>query len=130
MNRPVETIDKAALPPRGSNGSGRLHFGLDRWRRRRVTIRIAVTLEYSEGGQTVSVPAHTAWVNDEEAFLITQQELPAGLHVELKQSFTGERQAGRVSQSLLKRQDGFYVGVRFESPAPGFWHIIFPSSLL
>ncbi len=124
----METADKAVDKPVAANIGSRFHFGLDRWRRRRVTIRIAVALEYKDGDQNVSVPAHTVWVNDEEALLVAQQELPAGLRVELKQSFTGERQAGSVSPSQLKRQDGFYVGFRFESPAPGFCHIIFPAS--
>jgi hypothetical protein len=126
----METADRVVVQPQFPSGSNRLHFGLDRWRRRRVTIRIAVSLEYTDGGRSVSVPARTVWVNDEEALLVAQHELPAGLCVELKQSFTGERQASRVMQSQLKRTDGFYVGIRFETPAPGFWHIVFPASRL
>ena len=62
--------------------------------------------------------------------IAAQQELRAGVRVELKQSFTGERQAGRVSPSQLKRQDGFYIGFRSESPVAGFWHIVFPVTRL
>ncbi|HVB33893.1 MAG TPA: hypothetical protein VNJ52_05900 [Patescibacteria group bacterium] len=127
----MATTDSAVIqPPQVLGKSSPLHFGLDRWRRRRVTIRIAVSLEYADGEKTISVPACTAWVNDEEALLVTQQELPAGLRVELKQSFTGERQAGHIIPSPLKQLDGFYTGIRFESPVPGFWHIVFPASRL
>lgn len=122
----MEIPEKAVTAPPASGNSGHFHFGLDRWRRRRLTIRIGVSLEYAENGRTVSIPAHTVWVNDEEALLVVSQELPAGLRVDLKQSFTGERQAGFVKQSPLKRADGFYVGFRFETPVPGFWHIVFP----
>lgn len=124
----METIERVVDSHQVPGSGNRLHFGLDRWRSRRVTIRIAVMLEYSDGNQTMSVPAHTVWVNDEEALLLTTQVLPNGSRCELKQCFTGERQVGRVSQSQLKRNDAFYVGFRFESPAPGFWHIIFPGA--
>ena len=124
----METVERSVDSHQVPNSGNRLHFGLDRWRSRRVTIRIAVTLEYSVNGQTLSVPAHTVWVNDEEALLLATQELPSGSRCELKQCFTGERLVGRVSQSQLKRNDGYYIGFRFESPAPGFWHIIFPGA--
>jgi hypothetical protein len=124
----VGTRDRVVEPPQSTTPNSRLHFGLDRWRRRRVTIRIAVLLEYTDCGKSVSVPAHTVWVNDEEALLVSERELPAGLYVVLKQDFTGERQAGSVVPSQLKRNDGFYLGLRFDAPAPGFWHIVFPGS--
>lgn len=131
MNCSVQTTDSSVVqPPQVPGKSNPFRFGLDRWRRRRVTIRIAVSLEYADGEKAISVPAHTVWVNDNEALLVTQQELPAGLRVELKQSFTGDRQAGCMVQSQLQRVDGFYAGIQFESPVPGFWHIVFPGSRL
>ena len=41
----METIEKGVDSHQALNGGNRLHLGLDRWRSRLVTIRIALTLE-------------------------------------------------------------------------------------
>jgi hypothetical protein len=123
---PAERFEKPAEQPDTARTGNRQFFGLDRWRRRRVTIRIAVVLEFSENGQPASIPAHTVWVNDEEALLLAPQELPNGFRVELRQKLTGERQSGQLTQAPQKRPDGIYLAMRFDSPVPGFWHILFP----
>jgi hypothetical protein len=126
----MERLDKQTVQPQAQRNETRSFFGLDRWRRRRVTIRIAVSLEFVDSGQPTSIPAQTVWVNDEEALLLAPQELPSGLRLDVCQKFTSERQSGRLTQEPLKRPDGFYLAVRFDSVKPGFWHISFPSPRL
>lgn len=122
----MERWEKPAGHAEAPRNGSRQFFGLNRWRRRRVTIRIAVVLEFTENGQPASIPAHTVWVNDEEALLVAPQELPDGFRVDVRQKLTGERQSGRLTQEPQKRADGIYLSIRFDSPAPGFWHIVFP----
>lgn len=115
---------KQFSPPVGA--SFRSLFGFDRWRRRRVTIRIPVLLEFEENGEPLKVSAQTLSVNDEEVTLLVSRELTASSRVDLQQEFTGERQSGRLIPANSKREDGFCIVVRFDSPKPGFWHISFP----
>lgn len=116
--------NKQSSPPAATGF--RSLFGFDRWRRRRVTIRIPVLLEFAENGELLKIPAQTLSVNDEEATLLVSRELTAGSRVDLQQEFTGERQSGRLIPASSKREDGFCIAVRFDSPKPGFWHISFP----
>ncbi len=122
----METTEKAVARTATPSSSGRLHLGLDRLRRHRLTIRIGVTLEYSERGQTVSVPAYTVWVSDREALVVAQESVPEGRSGELKIAFTGDRQGFRLSSVPAKHADGYCALLQFDSPVAGFWHIVFP----
>ncbi len=122
----METTDKAVAQAATPILSGHLHLGLDRLRRRRLTIRIGVALEYSERGQTATVEGRTVWVSEREALVVTQERLPEGLKGELKVAFTGERQGFQVNSAAAKHADGYCSLVQFDSPVAGFWHIVFP----
>ncbi len=98
----------------------------DRRRSQRVLIRVTVTL-HLEAPEKRSVKAHTSNVSAHGALLICPENLPLGTRFVLEHNGSRERQACHIARHAKHTQGGFEVGVEFENPAPGFWHIVFPA---
>jgi hypothetical protein len=89
-------------------------------------LRVAVTLQMTVAGQTVTLQGVTLSVNDHGAMLQCSRTLAAGSKVEIRNDRTGQKQICRVTRTPVESQQSFLIPVEFTPPAPGFWHISFP----
>ncbi len=111
-----------------AQNAGRPSFsGVDRRRSQRVLIRVTVTL-HLEAPEKRTVKAYTSNVSAHGALLVSPENLPIGTQLVLEHCGSRERQACRVARQAKQTQGGFELGVEFQNPAPGFWHITFPSA--
>lgn len=100
--------------------------GEERRRSQRVMIRVPVILTLEVAGQTVTIRAETAAVNDHGAMLLCSRTLTANTKFELQNDHTRQRLACRVTRAPQESPEGFLIPVEFEAPVPGFWQISFP----
>jgi hypothetical protein len=102
--------------------------GEDRRRSHRVIIRVPVTLQVTENGQPVKIPAHTVAVNIHGAMVVCPRTLDADTNLELMNGRTDEKVDSRVTRPPRESAEGFLIPVEFTSPSPNFWQISFPPS--
>jgi hypothetical protein len=106
-------------PERGN----RVAQGEDRRRSRRVLLRIpvivAVSMDEGEHANTVAVNVHGA-------MLVCPHPFEAGAILQIQNTMTRERIAGRVTRTPRESLEGYLVPIEFEKPAPSFWQIAFP----
>jgi len=109
-----------------SNREIALMPGEERRRSQRVIIRVPVTLEVTENGQPVRIPAHTVAVNIHGAMVLCPRSLDADTKLEVVNGRTDEKVGSRVTRSPRESTEGYLIPVEFTSPSPNFWQISFP----
>jgi hypothetical protein len=101
--------------------------GSDRRRGQRVTLRIRASIHVALQGNRETIDVATLSVNPHGAMVLMDRNLEAETRLVLEHSATKERVACKVVRSSQKMPEGFHVPLEFDSPAPDFWKIDFPS---
>lgn len=99
----------------------------DRRRGQRVLLRIRASIHVALKGQVETFNVATLSVNPHGALVLMDRNLVADTRLVLEHAATKERVACRVVRSSQKMPEGFHVPLEFDSPAPDFWKIDFPS---
>jgi hypothetical protein len=100
--------------------------GEERRRSQRVIIRVPVTLELTENGQTVKIAAHTVAVNIHGAMALCTRTIDAEAKLEVLNEHTHQRTSARVTRTPRESAEGYLIPFEFTSPSPNFWQITFP----
>ncbi|HEY6905640.1 MAG TPA: hypothetical protein VI216_15145 [Candidatus Acidoferrales bacterium] len=117
---PVESMLKAApLTPAPPT--------LDRRRGQRVLLRVRASIHVALKGQPETFSVATLSVNPHGAMVLMDRNLAPDTRLVLEHAATKERVACKVVRSAQKMPEGFHVPLEFDSPAPDFWKIDFPS---
>jgi hypothetical protein len=99
----------------------------NRRRSERVMLQMAVTvLAETAGHKQVREDALTMVVNAHGGLLKVKTELLSGQPLVLVNPKNGKKQSCRVVRIEQSGPDYFAVAFEFETPAPGFWPIVFP----
>jgi hypothetical protein len=98
----------------------------ERRRSQRVTLRVAVRLHVHIQGNEKIVEAFTVNVNDHGALIVCAESFTTNDRFILELKFSRNRMGCRVTRKPQEVAAGYQVGVEFDQPAPGFWHIAFP----
>ncbi len=99
----------------------------DRRRGQRVLLRIRASIHVALKGQRETIDVATLSVNPHGAMVVMDRNLAADTRLVLEHGATKQRVACRVVRSAQKMPEGFHVPLEFDSPAPDFWKIDFPS---
>ncbi len=99
----------------------------DRRRSQRVLLRIRASIHVALKGQRETIDVATLSVNPHGAMVVMDRNLAADTRLVLEHGATKERVACKVVRSAQKMPEGFHVPLEFDSPAPDFWKIDFPS---
>jgi hypothetical protein len=116
---PKQILHTAPLTPAPSSS--------DRRRGQRVTLRIRASIHVALQGNRETIDVATLSVNPHGAMVLMDRNLAAETRLVLEHGATKERVACRVVRSSQKMPEGFHVPLEFDSPAPDFWKIDFPS---
>ena len=124
----VQTGTHAPLEPipRMAPLTGALQ-GSDRRRGQRVVLRVRASIHVAVKGQPETFSVATLSVNPHGAMVLMDCNLAADTRLVLEHAATKERVACKVVRSSQKMPEGFHVPLEFDSPAPDFWKIDFPS---
>lgn len=101
--------------------------GSDRRRGQRVLLRIRASIHVALEGNRETIDVATLSVNPHGAMVLMDRNLAADTRLVLEHGATKERVACKVVRSSQKVPEGFHVPLEFDSPAPDFWKIDFPS---
>ena len=89
-------------------------------------LRVGVKLHVSIEGKPNLIAAFTANVNDHGALLISPESFLPEQRFVLEHNQSCQKIECRVTRKAQAGQEGFQVGVEFDRPMPGFWHVAFP----
>lgn len=98
----------------------------ERKRSQRVLLRVRASIHVALKGKATTLEASTVSVTPQGALVVLKESLPAETRLILEHASTKEKIACRVTRSGKEMPEGFHVPVEFDSPAPGFWKIVFP----
>lgn len=101
--------------------------GSDRRRGQRVTLRVRASIHVALQGNRETIDVATLSVNPHGAMVVMDRNLAAETRLVLEHGTTKECVACKVVRSSQKMPEGFHVPLEFDSPAPDFWKIDFPS---
>ncbi len=101
--------------------------GSERRRGQRVLLRVRASIHVALMGQPETFDVATLSVNPHGALVLMDRNLAAETRLVLEHGSTKERVACKVVRSSQKMPEGFHVPLEFDSPAPDFWKIDFPS---
>ena len=99
----------------------------DRRRGQRVLLRIRASIHVALKGQPETFNVATLSVNPHGAMVLMDRELEPDTRLVLEHGATKECVACKVVRPSQKMPEGFQVPLEFDSPAPDFWKIDFPS---
>ena len=99
----------------------------DRRRGQRVLLRVRASIHVALKGQPETFNVATLSVNPHGAMVLMDRNLVPDTRLVLEHAATKERVACKVVRSSQKMPEGFHVPLEFDSPAPDFWKIDFPS---
>ncbi len=99
----------------------------DRRRGQRVLLRVRASIHVAVKGQPETFSVATLSVNPYGAMVVMDHNLAADTRLVLEHTATKERVACKVVRAPQKMREGFHVPLEFDSPAPDFWKIDFPS---
>src|SRR5689334_19774580 len=124
----VQTSTDATLEPvlRAAPLTGTLRAS-ERRRGQRVLLRVRASIHVAVKGQPETFSVATLSVNPHGAMVLMDRNLAPDTRLVLEHGATKERVACRVVRSSQKMPEGFHVPLEFDSPAPDFWKIDFPS---
>jgi hypothetical protein len=94
----------------------------------RVLLRVRASIHVALQGTATTIEVATLSVNPLGAIIVMQDSLPAETRLVLEHGGTGQRVACKVARPPRQMPEGFHVPLEFDSPAPGFWKIEFPSA--
>jgi hypothetical protein len=101
--------------------------GSERRRGQRVLLRVRASIHVALKGQPETFSVATLSVNPHGAMVLMDCSLAPDTRLVLEHAATKERVACKVVRSSQKMPEGFHVPLEFDSPAPDFWKIDFPS---
>jgi hypothetical protein len=78
-------------------------------------------------GHPETINVATLSVNPHGAVVVMDRNLAADTRLVLEHSGTKQRVACKVVRPPRQMPEGFHVPLEFDSPAPDFWKIDFPS---
>lgn len=100
----------------------------DRRRGQRVLLRVRASIHLALQGQAAeTLDVATLSVNPHGAVVVMNRSLAAETHVVLEHRGTKQKIACRVARPPRQMPEGYHVPLEFDSPAPNFWKIDFPS---
>jgi len=99
----------------------------DRRRGQRVLLRVRASIHVALKGQPETISVATLSVNAHGAVVVMDRNLSADTRLVLEHAATKERVACKVVRPARQMPEGFHVPLEFDSPAPDFWKIDFPS---
>jgi hypothetical protein len=99
----------------------------DRRRGQRVLLRVRASIHVALQGQPETINVATLSVNPHGAVVVMDRNLAADTRLVLEHAATKERVACKVVRPSRQMPEGFHVPLEFDSPAPDFWKIDFPS---
>jgi hypothetical protein len=99
----------------------------DRRRGQRVLLRVRASIHVALKGRTETIDVATLSVNPHGAIVVMDCNLAADTRLVLEHAATKECIACKVARPSRKMPEGFHVPLEFDSPAPDFWKIDFPS---
>lgn len=104
-----------------------IHF---RWKERRRTVRVMLTVPLKVAGQantgeSFSVKTVSHSVSLHGASIELEEDVVLGEVLQLRNEITQEEAEGRVVSIRRSRDGKRYVAVEFTSPT-NFWHMVFP----
>lgn len=102
-------------------------LGSERRRGQRVLLRVRASIHVALQGQRETIDVATLSVNPHGAMVLMDRNLAPETRLVLEHAATKERVACKVVRSSQKMPEGFHVPLEFDSPAPDFWKIDFPS---
>ncbi|HEY2457242.1 MAG TPA: PilZ domain-containing protein [Candidatus Acidoferrum sp.] len=107
---------------------GVLHF---RYRERRRTLRVSLTVPVAVHGQTdlgekFCVRAVTRSINQQGALLVMDEPVVAGQMLMLVNENTNRSTETRVAHVRRERDGKLFVGLEFVNPDSNFWKMTFP----
>ncbi len=100
----------------------------DRRRSQRVLLRVRANIFVALHGKPAAFEVVTLSVNHHGALVVMAENLPPDTRLVLEHSGTKERVACKVGRASREMPEGFHVPIEFDSPAPDFWRIAFPST--
>jgi hypothetical protein len=124
---PVRTA-QAAKPAPSPVSAKRAIDGEDRRRSQRVLLRVRANIFVALQGKPAAFEVITLSVNHQGALVVMAQNLPPDTRLVLEHTGTKERVACKVARAARETPEGFHVPIEFDSPAPDFWRIAFPSA--
>jgi hypothetical protein len=98
----------------------------ERKRSQRVLLRVRANIHVALKGKATTLQTSTITVHPQGALVVLKENLPVETRLVLEHGATKEKIACRVSKQAKEMPEGFHVPVEFDSPAPGFWKIVFP----
>lgn len=124
----VQTGTYAAREPilRAASLTSATHAS-ERRRGQRVLLRIRASIHVALKGRQETFNVATLSVNPHGAMVLMDCGLEADTRLVLEHGATKECVACKVVRSSQKMPEGFHVPLEFDSPAPDFWKIDFPS---
>jgi hypothetical protein len=102
----------------------------ERRKNQRVLLRIRASLHVAMQGKNAVLDAATLSVTAQGAVLVTKANLPAETHLVLENGSTGQRVDCKVARTPKPTAEGFHTPIEFSAPAPGFWKINFPPTVV
>lgn len=102
--------------------------GADRRRSQRVFLRVRANIFVALHGKPAAFEVTTLSVNHHGALVVMAENLPPETRLVLEHAGTKERVACKVARAAREMPEGFHVPIEFDSPAPDFWRIAFPST--
>jgi hypothetical protein len=100
----------------------------DRRRGQRVLLRVRASIHLALQGQAAeTLDVATLSVNPHGAVVVVNRSLAAETHLVLEHSGTRQQIACKVVRPPRQMPEGYHVPLEFDSPAPNFWKIDFPS---
>lgn len=100
----------------------------DRRRSQRVLLRVRANIFVALHGKPAAFEVITLSVNHQGALVVMAENLPPDTRLVLEHAGTKERVACKVGRAAREMPEGFHVPIEFDSPAPDFWRIAFPST--
>jgi hypothetical protein len=90
-------------------------------------LRVRASIHVALKGQPETIDVATLSVNAHGAVVVMDRNLATDTRLVLEHAATKERVACKVVRPSRQMPEGFHVPLEFDSPAPDFWKIDFPS---
>ena len=91
----------------------------------RLNSRVELTVEWSEGGRTLSAPGYTVDISPKGCLAIVEQGLLIGQRLRLVNGANGNSAPARIIWRGHEGRKGWELGLELESGAEDFWGVEF-----
>ena len=122
----IKSVVSPVRPIPGAHARQGAASEAERKRSQRVLLRVRANIHVALKGKATTFQTSTITVHPQGALVVLKENLPVETRLVLEHGATKEKVACRVSKQAKEMPGGFHVPVEFDSPAPGFWKIVFP----